>query len=385
MTDVVIVAGETSGDQLAADLVERVRAAAPEVCFHGIAGPRMRAAGVQTWIDSETLAVRGYAEVIAALPRIFRAKRELVERTLALRPALYIGVDAPDFNLRVERELKAQGQRTLHYVSPSFWAWRPERAARFKDSADHVLCLFPFEPKLLAAHDVRATFVGHPLAKAPLRAADRHRLRRKLEHAGEAPNAPLIAVLPGSRISEIDLHAELFIQVMLRLGEKYPASSFVVPLVTRETRERFEAVLWRHAESLTPRVQLLFGHADFALRAADVALVASGTATLEAAMLGCPQVVSYRVSRITAAIVQRKLKSRFVSLPNIIADDWCVPELLQDAATPEAIVSALSSLIEHERFRSQMQRAYAAIGDALRSPDTPVFDPLVETVLAHLH
>ena len=146
MSDVVIVAGETSGDQLAADLVERVLAVDPSVRFHGIAGPRMRAAGVETWIDSETLAVRGYAEVISALPRILRAKRELIARTQALKPSLYIGVDAPDFNLRVERELKAQGVSTLHYVCPSFWAWRPERAAKFKNSADHVLCLFPFEP-----------------------------------------------------------------------------------------------------------------------------------------------------------------------------------------------------------------------------------------------
>ena len=284
MTDVVIVAGETSGDQLAADLVERVRALDPGVRFYGIGGPRMRSAGVQTWIDSETLAVRGYAEVIAALPRIFRAKRELIERTQALKPALYIGVDAPDFNLRVERELKANGQRTVHYVSPSFWAWRPERAAKFRQSADHVLCLFPFEPKLLAAHNVAATFVGHPLAMAPLRTADRQRLRRKLDHAGTAPNAPLIAVLPGSRISEIDLHAALFVRVMVRLSEQYAGSRFVVPLVTRETRERFEAALWRYGEAIVPRVQLLFGHADFALRAAEVALVASGTATLEAAM-----------------------------------------------------------------------------------------------------
>lgn len=384
MTDVVIVAGETSGDQLAADLVERVHAVAPEVRFHGIAGPRMREAGVHTWIDSETLAVRGYAEVIAALPRIFRAKRELIERTRALKPALYIGVDAPDFNLRVERDLKAQGQRTLHYVSPSFWAWRPERAARFKESADHMLCLFPFEPQLLAQHGVPATFVGHPLAKAPLRHGDRRRLRRKLEHDGNAPDAPLIAVLPGSRVSEIDLHAKLFVQVMLRLGEKYPGSRFVVPLVTRETRERFEIALWQHAEALTSRVQLLFGHADFALRAADVALVASGTATLEAAMLGCPQVVSYRVSKITYAIVRNKINSRFVSLPNIIADDWCIPELLQNAATPEALVSAMTGLIDHEPMRMRTQAAYATIGESLKSPATSGFDPMAAAVLAQL-
>ena len=384
MTDVVIVAGETSGDQLAADLVERVHAVSPDIRFHGIAGPRLRAAGVQTWIDSETLAVRGYAEVVAALPRIFRAKRELIERTQALKPALYIGVDAPDFNLRVERDLKAQGQRTLHYVSPSFWAWRPERAARFKQSADHMLCLFPFEPKLLAAHGVAATFVGHPLAKAHLRHADRQRLRRKLEHDDNAPNAPLIAVLPGSRSSEIDLHAELFVRVMLQLSEKYPASRFVVPLVTRDTRDRFEAALWRYGEPLAARVQLLFGHADFALRAADVALVASGTATLEAAMLGCPQVVSYRVSKITYAIVRKKINSRFVALPNIMADDWCIPELLQNAATPEALVSAMSGLIDHEVLRTRMRAAYNAMAEALTSPATAAFDPMVAAVLAQL-
>jgi len=384
MTDVVIVAGETSGDQLAADLVERVRRVDPSVQFHGIAGPRMRAAGVNTWIDSETLAVRGYAEVLAALPRILRAKRELLQRTLDKRPALYIGVDAPDFNLRIERELKAQGIRTLHFVCPSFWAWRPERAARFRDSADHVLCLFPFEPTLLAQHQVPATFVGHPLATAPLRHADRERLRRKLGHHDAPAGAPLIAVLPGSRVDEIDRHAALFVAVMKRLSNRFAGARFVVPLVTRETRERFENVLWRDAEALVPQVQLLFGHADFALRAADVALVASGTATLEAAMLGVPQVVSYRVSALTAMIVRRKLKSPYVSLPNILANDWCVPELLQEAATEDALESALSSLLVQPRLAHAMRHAYALMGDALRPPVSPDSDPLANAVLAEI-
>jgi len=384
MSDVVIVAGETSGDQLAADLVERVRRVDPSVQFHGIAGPRMRAAGVSTWIDSETLAVRGYAEVLAALPRILRAKRALLQHTLDKRPALYIGVDAPDFNLRVERELKAHGIRTLHFVCPSFWAWRPERAARFRDSADHVLCLFPFEPALLAQHQVPATFVGHPLATAPLRHADRERLRRKLEHHDAPAGAPLIAVLPGSRVDEIDRHAELFVAVMKRLSNRFVGARFVVPLVTRETRERFENVLWRDAEALVPQVQLLFGHADFALRAADVALVASGTATLEAAMLGVPQVVSYRVSALTAMIVRRKLKSPYVSLPNILANDWCVPELLQEAATEDALDSALSGLIAQPRLAGTMRDAYARMGDALRPPALPDSDPLANAVLAEI-
>ncbi|HQA35393.1 MAG TPA: lipid-A-disaccharide synthase [Casimicrobium huifangae] len=384
MADVVIVAGETSGDQLAADLVERVRRIDPSVQFHGIAGPRMRAAGVNTWIDSETLAVRGYAEVLAALPRILRAKRALLQHTLDKRPALYIGVDAPDFNLRVERELKAHGIRTLHFVCPSFWAWRPERAARFRDSADHVLCLFPFEPALLAQHQVPATFVGHPLATAPLRHADRERLRRKLEHHDAPAGAPLIAVLPGSRVDEIDRHAELFVAVMKRLSNRFVGARFVVPLVTRETRERFENVLWRDAEALVPQVQLLFGHADFALRAADVALVASGTATLEAAMLGVPQVVSYRVSALTAMIVRRKLKSPYVSLPNILANDWCVPELLQEAATEDALDSALSGLIAQPRLAGTMRDAYARMGDALRPPVSPDSDLLADAVLAEV-
>lgn len=384
MVDIVIVAGETSGDQLAANLVQRVRAIRPDINFHGIAGPRMRAAGVSTWIDSETLAVRGYAEVISALPRILRAKKELINKTLALKPALFIGVDAPDFNLRIERELKGHGVRTMHYVCPSFWAWRPERAAKFKDSADHVLCLFPFEPKLLAEHSVAATFVGHPLASAPLRTADRARLRRKLEHRGEAPSAPLIAVLPGSRVSEIELHSDLFIDVMARLAGRFPKCHFVIPLVTRATRDEFELALWRRAESLVSRVRLLFGHADFALRSADVALVASGTATLEAAMLGCPQVVSYRVTGFTAMIVKHKLNSKFVSLPNIIADDWCVPELLQNAATVEALTSALSSLIEQRRLRTQMQAAYATMGEALCAPENAGHDVLAMAVLAQL-
>jgi len=384
MSDVVIVAGETSGDQLAADLVERVRRVDPSVRFHGVAGPRMRAAGVNTWIDSEALAVRGYAEVLAALPRILRAKRELLERSLATRPALYVGVDAPDFNLRVERVLKSQGVRTLHFVCPSFWAWRPERAARFRESADHVLCLFPFEPALLAQHHVPATFVGHPLATAPLRNADRERLRRQLGHHLAPAGAPLVAVLPGSRVDEIERHAALFVAVMKRLASRFAGARFVVPLVTRETRERFENVLWRDAEAMAPQVQLLFGHADFALRSADVALVASGTATLEAAMLGVPQVVSYRVSALTAMIVRRKLKSPYVSLPNILANDWCVPELLQEAATEDALESALSNLIAQPTLTETMRSAYAAMADSLQPPVRHDSDPLAEAVLAEM-
>jgi lipid-A-disaccharide synthase len=378
--DIVIVAGETSGDQLAAHLVCELSAADPSLRFHGIAGPKMRAAGVNAWFDSQALAVRGYGEVLTALPRILRIKRELIAKVLALRPALYIGVDAPDFNLRIERALKAQGIRTMHYVCPSFWAWRPERAAKFKASADHMLCVFPFEPAMLAEHQMPATFVGHPLSTAPLVNADREALRCKLEHYTEGSTDPIVAVLPGSRVSELNYHSSLFIQAMKLLGDEFPAMRFVVPLVTRETRDIFERTLWREAEALAPRVQLLFGHADFALRVADAAIVASGTATLEAAMLDCPQVVSYRISALTYMIVKRKIRLPYVSLPNILARDWVVPELLQHQATAPAIASAVSALIKNPDARAAMIATYARIRADLTLPEG-VAAPGVQAVL----
>jgi lipid-A-disaccharide synthase len=366
--DIVIVAGETSGDQLAADLVQQLRAADPSLRFHGIAGPMMRAAGVNAWFDSQSLAVRGYGEVLTALPRILSIKKQLIAKILALKPALYIGVDAPDFNLRIERAVKAQGIRTLHYVCPSFWAWRPERAAKFNQSVDHMLCLFPFEPELLANHNVPATFVGHPLATAELVTADREKLRSTIEDFSAGSTDPIMAVLPGSRVSELNFHSELFVNSMNALGTEFPNLRFLVPLVTHETREIFERKLWQFTPNLAPRVTLLFGHADFALRAADVALVASGTATLEAAMLDCPQVVSYRISAMTHFIVKRKLTLPYVSLPNILMKERFVTELLQKDATVPAITKALGDLIRDPVLRENMQAKYAQIRQSLIPP-----------------
>ncbi|TAG44540.1 MAG: lipid-A-disaccharide synthase [Betaproteobacteria bacterium] len=368
MTDVVIVAGETSGDQLAAHLVTALRAADPSLRFYGVAGPKMRAAGVEAWIDSQSLAVRGYTEVLTALPRILRIKRDLLARIESLKPTLYIGVDAPDFNLRIERSVKALGIKTLHYVCPSFWAWREARAAKFSASADHMLCVFPFEPELLAKYQMPATFVGHPLATAPLVGADRVSLRKKIELHADEPLAEVIAVLPGSRMSELKYHSALFVLTMKRLHEKYPRARFLVPLPTRETRQVFEEALWQHAPDVVPRVNMMFGHADFALRVADVALVASGTATLEAAMLDCPQVVSYRISALTYFMVKRKLRMPWASLPNVLAKDWCVPELLQKAATPAALSDALDALLVDPKKREAMSATYAQIRAQLVAP-----------------
>jgi lipid-A-disaccharide synthase len=367
--DIVIVAGETSGDQLAADLVAQLRAVDPSLRFHGIAGPKMRSVGVNAWFDSTSLAVRGYGEVLTALPRILSIKKQLIAKTLALKPALYIGVDAPDFNLRIERALKAHGVRTMHYVCPSFWAWRPERAAKFSECVDHMLCLFPFEPALLAQHNVPATFVGHPLANAELVNADREKLRGTVEQLASGVADTIMAVLPGSRVSELNYHSELFINTMNALGTEFPNLRFQVPLATRETREIFERTLWRFTPDLAPRVTLLFGHADFALRVADVALVASGTATLEAAMLDCPQVVSYRISAPTHFIVKRKLTLPYVSLPNILMKERFLPELLQNDATVPALVKALGDLIRDPNLRNTMREKYAHIRSSLIPPD----------------
>ncbi len=380
--DIVIVAGETSGDQLAADLVTQLRGADPTLRFHGIAGPKMRAAGVNAWFDSQSLAVRGYAEVLTALPRILSIKKQLIAKTLALKPALYIGVDAPDFNLRIERALKARGLRTMHYVCPSFWAWRPERAATFNQSVDHMLCLFPFEPELLARHNVPATFVGHPLASAELVNADREKLRSTIEHFSSGSNDPIMAVLPGSRVSELNFHSELFVNTMNSLGTEFPNLRFQVPLVTRETRDIFERTLWQFTPNLAPRVTLLFGHADFALRVADVALVASGTATLEAAMLDCPQVVSYRISALTHFIVKRKLTLPYVSLPNILLKERFIPELLQHDATVPALVKSLGDLLREPNLREAMQEKYARIRTSLIPPGASVGAEAVLRVLS---
>ncbi len=382
MVDVVIVAGEASGDQLAAHLVEEVRRVDPSVHFHGVCGPKMRAAGVMQWFDSQTLAVRGYAEVLTALPRIFKLKRELIAKVNALRPALYIGVDAPDFNLRVERQLKASGINTMHYVCPSFWAWRAERAKRFHESMNHMLCVFPFEPELLAKHNVPATFVGHPLANVAAVASDKAHLHESLARFKDDDSAKeFIAVLPGSRVSELNFHAELFVNTIETVARERPHARFLVPLVNRETREIFEATLWRHGEAIASKVDLLFGHADFALRAADVGLIASGTASLEAAMHGCPHVVTYRISALTYAMVKRKLTLPYVSLPNILAKEMLVPEFLQKDATPQKLSQALIDLLASNERRTALSDRFKEMRETLLAPSAR---PLADAVLRAL-
>jgi lipid-A-disaccharide synthase len=356
-----IVAGEASGDALAATLIHAVRARIPWVRFAGIAGPKMQAAGCDAWYPLETLAVRGFSEVVGHLPELFRIRGALARRLVAERVPVFVGVDAPDFNLGLERRLKRHGVRTVHFVSPSVWAWRPERVAKIGKSVDRMLALFPFEPPVYEAAGVPVTFVGHPLAQA----AAQHGSRREMRGAFKLDAAePVFALLPGSRASELDMHGDLVLQTAAALHEAKPDARFLVPLATRPTRDRFEAALYRLGLEKLP-LTLLYGHAGDALRAADVALVASGTATLEAALARCPHVVFYRVTPLTYRIVRRKLLLPWVGLPNVLARRFVVPELLQDDATIDNLAQAALNLYDDILTRRRLEALFAGFAAAL--------------------
>jgi lipid-A-disaccharide synthase len=356
-----IVAGEASGDTLGATLIEAVRRQRPSVRFVGIAGPKMEAAGCEVWASTERLAVRGFAEVIAHLPALVALRRDIARRFLAARVPVFVGVDAPDFNLGLERRLKRRRVRTVHFVSPSVWAWRRERLQSIGRSADRMLALFPFEPPLYDSAGIAVTYVGHPLAQD---AADFGTRRAARETLKQKADTPLFAVLPGSRLSEIEMHAGLVLDAMAQIAEARPDVRFVVPLVSRTTRDAFLEAQHRGKHDALP-LTILYGHAGDALRAADVALVASGTATLEAALARCPHVIFYRVSALTARIVRRKLLVPWVGLPNVLAGRFVVPELLQDDVTPGNLAQAVLNLFDDVVTRVRLETLFGQMSDAL--------------------
>ncbi len=360
-----IVAGEASGDALAATLILALRARYPQLGFAGIAGPRMEAAGCNAWYPLEKLAVRGLLEVVTHLPELFRIRGGLRRRLLAAKVPLFIGVDAPDFNLGLEAQLKRAGVRTVHFVSPSVWAWRRERLTTIGRSVHRMLALFPFEPPLYEAAGIPVTYVAHPMAADAATPAMRRETRELLKLS---PATPVFALLPGSRLSELDMHADLLLDAAVRIFEARDDARFLVPFVTRATRDAFEALLRRRGLERLP-VTLLYGHADHALRAADVGVVASGTATLEAALAGCPHVVFYRVSPLTARIVFRKLLLPYVGLPNILAGRFVVPELLQSDATPGNLAQVALNLFDDTVTRRRLQALFAGFAQQL-SGDT---------------
>ena len=358
-----LVAGEASGDALAAMLIEAVRARIPEARFVGIAGPKMEAAGCKTWHPLEALSVRGFTEVVGRLPEILGIRRALARRLLAERVPMFIGVDAPDFNLALERKLKRNGVRTIHFVSPSVWAWRRGRVATIGRAVDRILALYPFEPPIYAEAGVPVTFVGHPLAQDAATLASKREAREQLK-LGIAQ--PVFALLPGSRMSELDMHGDLVLETAAALHAARPDARFLVPLATRSTRDRFDTARYRLGLDKLP-VTLLYGHATDALRAADVGVVASGTATLEAALAGCPHVIFYRLSAVTASIVRRRLLVPWVGLPNVLAGKFVVPELLQEAATVENLAQAALNLYDDTVTRRRLEALFAHFAKTLRA------------------
>ena len=359
-----LVAGEASGDQLGAGLVEALKQRYPDAEFAGIGGAAMRGAGMDTWHDAGELAVMGLAEVLRHLPRLLRLRRDLRERVLAWRPDVFIGIDAPDFNLGVERWLKRRGVRTVHYVSPSVWAWREERAERIGASADLVLCLFPMEPAIYERHGVAARFVGHPLADAIALEPDRAAAREAL---GIAFHAPVLALLPGSRLGEIQRMLPVFLDAAARVARDVPDLQLVIPAANPACRTAIEALL---AGFRLPAsgFRILDGHAQRAMIASDVVLLASGTAALEAMLCKRPMVVGHRIAPLTHFLVRRLglLRSRFVSLPNVLAGEEVVPELLQDDCTADRLAAAVGQWFAQPEAMAALRPRFRAIHESLR-------------------
>ncbi|SEL61281.1 lipid-A-disaccharide synthase [Variovorax sp. YR750] len=346
-----LVAGEASGDLLAGLLLDGLLARWPDLQTAGIGGPRMLAHGFQSWWPQEKLAVRGYIEVLRHYAEIAGIRRQLKARLLQERPQLFIGVDAPDFNLDLEAGLRSQGLRTVHFVCPSIWAWRPERIEKIRAAADHVLCIFPFEPELLAEQGVAASYVGHPVANVIPMTPDQAGARAKL---GLSPDAPVVALLPGSRRSEIRYLAARFFAAAALMQKARPELQFVAPVIPG-LRVEVEALL--QASGMAGRVKLLDGQSHAVLAACDVTLIASGTATLEAALFKRPMVIAYNMNALSWRLMRRKQLQPWVGLPNILCREFVVPELLQEAATPEALAEAtLAWLGAPEKTRALQQR-----------------------------
>ena len=359
---IALVAGEASGDLLASYLMGALRERMPDARFCGIGGPRMQAAGFDAWWPSEKLAVRGYVEVLRHYREITGIRALLAQRLVANPPTLFIGVDAPDFNLDLESKLRENGIRTAHFVSPSIWAWRGDRIGKIRRAAEHMLCLFPFEEPLYRNAGIPATYVGHPLADVIAEVPDRHAARAALGISGEGP---VIALLPGSRQSELRYLADRFVAAARLLARDRREVRFVVPLASAETETLWSAAVARGAPPELP-LQIVPRDAHAALAACDVALVASGTATLEAALFKRPMVIAYNMAGMSWQLMRRMKYQPWVGLPNILCADFVVPEFLQDAATPENLAQALGNLLADHIMRERVSTRFAGLHAQLR-------------------
>ncbi|OIP18076.1 MAG: lipid-A-disaccharide synthase [Comamonadaceae bacterium CG_4_9_14_3_um_filter_60_33] len=364
-----MVAGETSGDLLAGLLLDGLKQRWPDLQAAGIGGPQMARRGFEAWWPHDKLAVHGFGwEVLRRYREILGIRNQLKAQLLQQHPDVFIGVDAPDFNLDLEAALRAQGIKTVHFVCPSIWAWRPERVEKIKRSADHVLCIFPFEPALLAAHGIAASYVGHPLASVIPMQPDQAAARAAL---GFAAHDTVVALLPGSRKSEIAYLADHFFQAAKLIRQARPAARFIMPVVVDRQAQIQTALV---ACGMADQVQLVIGQSHTVLAACDVTLIASGTATLEAALFKRPMVIAYRMGALSWRLMRRKRLQPWVGLPNILCRDFVVPELLQESATPAALAQEVlqwldAKVHQPEKIRALEQR-FSALHTELQR-DTP--------------
>ena len=360
---IAMVAGEPSGDLLASHLIAALKERLPDAVFFGIGGPRMEAQGFDAWWPMEKLSVMGYVDALKNYREISGIRRQLKKRLLDIRPDIFIGVDAPDFNLGLETSLKSAGVKTIHYVSPSIWAWRGARIKKIARAVNRVLALFPMEPPLYEKERIPVTYVGHPLADIIPLQTSKQAIREKLALPRDYP---IFGMLPGSRQGELAMMADTFVQTAKLIREHFlPDAIFVVPLATRETRLQFEAAIYRQQAADVP-FRLLFGHAQDALGAADVSLVASGTATLEAALIKRPMVITYKIAKFSYWLMKRMAYLPYVGLPNVLAGRYVVPEILQDDATPENLAEALVKLYEDKENAKAIEEAFTDMHLQLR-------------------
>ena len=395
MPKIAIVAGEASGDLLGSHLIRALKAQRSDLTFIGIAGPKMIGEGAKSLFPIEKLSVRGYVEVLKHLYGLLKLRKSLYKQLLAEKPDIFIGVDAPDFNFWLEKKLKSHGIPTIHYVSPSIWAWRGGRMGKIKRAVSHVLALFPFEPALYEKAGVLVTYVGHPLADElplkPSKTAAREIL--KIEK-----NKLVIAMLPGSRQSEVKQHADLLIKSAKIISKEnknsqFAGVKFLVPLITRETRQLFQTALYNNTNHNqanlnndiepieTLDLDILFGHAHDAMEASDIVIVASGTATLEAALLKKPMVITYRMPAISWQILKRMRYQPYVGLPNILAGKFLVPELLQNDATPQKLADAVARLLSDDAYLKEIKQEFTTIHHNLRQNSAK---KAAEVVLSYL-
>jgi len=370
-----MVAGEASGDLLAGLLLDGLRARWPQLRAGGIGGPDIARRGFDAWWPHEKLAVRGYVEVLRHYREIVGIREQLKQRVLRERPDVFIGVDAPDFNLTLEEGLKSAGLKTVHFVCPSIWAWRAGRTDKIRRSADHVLCLFPFEPDLLARHGIPATYVGHPLANVIPMTPDRAAARRALHLADDRE---VVAILPGSRVSEVRYLAAPFLEAAVRIRRQRPKVQFILPAMPSSL-----SVVEQIASStgLGDDLKIVTGRSHEVLAACDVTLVASGTAALEAALFKRPMVIAYRMNWLTYRLMRLQQLQPWIGLPNILCGDFVVPELIQDRANPETLADAvLEWLREPDRMAAVQERFTALHQLLLRDTATLATNAIQEVI-----